>query len=147
MVLEMRKQSMAWMETDYSRDMHFRWKIKWRLVHLSALGIMRATAPNDFYNYIYMMELPKYWQHNFVCFSLLTGKIRSIGVSNFEVPDLQRLLQFAHKPVSVVQNFFDPFYQDRETRNFCTKNSIHYMGYRCVTCFSGFLFYTPYKPL
>ena len=31
MVYEARKQSMAWMETDYSKHMHFRWKIKWRL--------------------------------------------------------------------------------------------------------------------
>ena len=45
---------MAWMETDYSRDMHFQWKMKWWLEHLSALGILRATAPNDFYNYIYI---------------------------------------------------------------------------------------------
>ena len=28
------------METDYSKHMHFRWKIKWRLEHLGALGIM-----------------------------------------------------------------------------------------------------------
>ena len=31
MVSEPRKQSMAWMETDYSKHTHFRWKIKWRL--------------------------------------------------------------------------------------------------------------------
>ena len=40
MVYEARKQSMAWMETDYSKDMYFRWKIKWRLELLGALGIM-----------------------------------------------------------------------------------------------------------
>ena len=34
MVSEARKQSMAWMETDYSKHTHFRWKIKWRLEHL-----------------------------------------------------------------------------------------------------------------
>ena len=31
---------MAWMETDYSKDTHFRWKIKWRLEHLGALRFM-----------------------------------------------------------------------------------------------------------
>ena len=31
---------MAWMETDYSKHTHFRWKIKWRLEHLGTLGIM-----------------------------------------------------------------------------------------------------------
>ena len=45
MVYEMRKQSMAWMEMDYSKHTHFRWKIKWRLEHLSVLGIMGEMAP------------------------------------------------------------------------------------------------------
>ena len=37
---------MAWMETDYSKHTHFRWKIKWWLEHLGALGIMgEITAP------------------------------------------------------------------------------------------------------
>ena len=40
MVSETRKQSMAWMETDYSKHTYFRWKIKWRLEHLGAPGIM-----------------------------------------------------------------------------------------------------------
>ena len=45
MVSEARKQSMAWMETDYSKHTHFRWKVKWRLEHLGALGSMGETAP------------------------------------------------------------------------------------------------------
>ena len=45
MVYEAGKQSMAWMETDYSKDTHFRWKIKWRLEYLSALGVMGEMAP------------------------------------------------------------------------------------------------------
>ena len=34
---------MAWMEMDYSKDTHFRWKIKWRLEHLGVLGIVVET--------------------------------------------------------------------------------------------------------
>ena len=46
LVYEARKQSMAWMETDYSKHSHFRWKIKWRLEHLGMLGIMgEANQP------------------------------------------------------------------------------------------------------
>ena len=45
MVYEARKQSTAWMETTYSKHRHFRWKIKWRLEHLDALGIMGETVP------------------------------------------------------------------------------------------------------
>ena len=33
------------METDYSKHTHFRWKIKWRLEHLGALGIMGEIFP------------------------------------------------------------------------------------------------------
>ena len=44
MVFEKRNQSMAWMETDYSKHTHFRWKIKWRLVCLSVLQLMGETA-------------------------------------------------------------------------------------------------------
>ena len=40
-----KKQLMAWMEADYSKYTHFRWKIKWRLEHLSMLGIMGRTVP------------------------------------------------------------------------------------------------------
>ena len=46
MVSEARKQSMAWMETDYSKHTYFRWKIKWRLEHLGALGTMGEIAPS-----------------------------------------------------------------------------------------------------
>ena len=42
MVSEPRKQSMAWMETDYSKHI---WEIKWRLEYYVALGIMSETAP------------------------------------------------------------------------------------------------------
>ena len=45
MVSEARKQSMARMETDYSKHTYFRWKVKWRLEHLGALGTMDDTAP------------------------------------------------------------------------------------------------------
>ena len=36
---------MAWMETDYSKHTYFRWKKKWRLELLGALGIMGETSP------------------------------------------------------------------------------------------------------
>ena len=48
MVDEARKQSIACMETDYSKHTHFRRKITWRLVHLGALGVMGETVPLTF---------------------------------------------------------------------------------------------------
>ncbi|XP_048580544.1 uncharacterized protein LOC5518642 isoform X4 [Nematostella vectensis] len=57
------------------------------------------------------------------------GKIRSIGVSNFEVKDLKKLKDIAKVPPSAIQNFFTPFYQDKATRQYCKENNIKYMGY------------------
>ena len=45
MVFEVRKQLMAWMETDYSKHTYFRWKVNWWLEHLGMLGTMGETAP------------------------------------------------------------------------------------------------------
>ena len=45
MVSEPRRQSMAWVETDYSKHTYFRLKIKWRLEHVGALGIMGEMIP------------------------------------------------------------------------------------------------------
>ena len=44
MTCELRKQLMAWMEMDYSKHAHFRWKIRWWLEHLGLLGTMGETA-------------------------------------------------------------------------------------------------------
>ena len=60
----------------------------------------------------------------------LPGKVQSIGVSNFEVDDLKRLLDIAKIKPSLVQNLFDPFIQDREVREFCENNNLVYMSYR-----------------
>ena len=40
MFSEPRKQLMAWMEMDYSKHMHFQWKIKWRLEHSGTQRVM-----------------------------------------------------------------------------------------------------------
>ena len=57
------------------------------------------------------------------------GKLRSLGVSNFDVESLEELVQLATVPVSAVQNWFDPFHQDRVVRKFCEKHGIRYIGY------------------
>ena len=57
------------------------------------------------------------------------GKIRSLGVSNFDLIDMRELLNFTKVSVAVVQNWFDPFHQDESVRGFCRKHQIHYMGY------------------
>ena len=62
MVSEPSKQSMARMETDYSKHMHFRWKIKWRLEHLDALGIL--TLMNISLPQFFLLNMNSlHWQH------------------------------------------------------------------------------------
>eukprot|EP00118_Oscarella_pearsei_P004877 m.21620 g.21620 ORF g.21620 m.21620 type:complete len:731 (+) comp28191_c0_seq2:264-2456(+) len=71
------------------------------------------------------------WQESWRALETLQkdGTLRSIGVSNFEEELLQELVDLAKVPVSVVQNWFDPFFQDRNVRRFCRGNGIVYMGY------------------
>ena len=45
MFSEPRKQLMAWMEMDYSKHMHFQWKIKWRLEHCGMQRVMGEMVP------------------------------------------------------------------------------------------------------
>ena len=44
------------------------------------------------------------------------GKIRSLGVSNFYAEDIYELLNWSIEPVSIIQNWFDPFNPDKESR-------------------------------
>ncbi|XP_077998374.1 uncharacterized protein LOC144451416 [Glandiceps talaboti] len=57
------------------------------------------------------------------------GKIRSIGVSNFEVDQLEELMEIAEVPISVVQNWFDILHLDKDVREFCADHNIQYMGF------------------
>ena len=57
-------------------------------------------------------------------------KIGAIGVSNFHLELLQRLvLDDMGARVDVVQNWMDPFHQDREVRAFCAAHGVQYMAY------------------
>ncbi len=60
------------------------------------------------------------------------GIIHSIGVSNFELEDLEVIRNISSVELSVVQNWFDPFNRDDAVREWCSKNSVAYMGYRYV---------------
>ena len=57
------------------------------------------------------------------------GKIRSLGVSNFFLEDMEELVKIATVPVSALQNWFDPFHQDRRLRAFCLEHNIRYIGF------------------
>ena len=66
------------------------------------------------------------------------GRVRSLGVSNFDLEDLEELLQLATVPVSAVQNLFDPFHQAIKMRKFCQEHGIRFIGYSTLgECFCG----------
>lgn len=57
------------------------------------------------------------------------GKIKSIGVCNFLLPELEELLEFAHIQPHFVQMWNDPFHQDKAMVAFCQQHNIVYQAY------------------
>eukprot|EP00968_Pinguiococcus_pyrenoidosus_P020990 scaffold2655_cov105-Pinguiococcus_pyrenoidosus.AAC.1 len=57
------------------------------------------------------------------------GRIRSLGVSNFRVSDLQRLLGFARIPPVVNQVEGHPQLLQPRLRDFCSSSGIQIMSY------------------
>ena len=55
--------------------------------------------------------------------------ISAIGVSNFGEQDLMELLAMANAKVAVVQNWMDPYRQDKRVRDICKEYGIVYMAY------------------
>ena len=52
------------------------------------------------------------------------GSVRAIGVSNFNVEQLDELEKIASLPVSVVQNHFDLFNHDKAVRSWCKERGV-----------------------
>ena len=58
-----------------------------------------------------------------------TRSVQAIGVSNFDVRLLTELLMIANTKPTLVQNWMDPFHQDKEVRKLCDEHGIVYMAY------------------
>jgi alcohol dehydrogenase (NADP+) len=52
------------------------------------------------------------------------GLVKNIGVSNFEIEDLEQLKKVATKPIAVNQFETHPYYQRQELFDYCQANSI-----------------------
>lgn len=57
------------------------------------------------------------------------GRIRSLGVSNFNPEQLEELVNIAQVSPSVVQNYLDPLHQDVNVREKCAQHGIVYTAY------------------
>lgn len=57
------------------------------------------------------------------------GKVRSIGLANFNIKQIERILAIAHIKPAVVQAEVHIYYQQRELIEFCKKNEIIVFAY------------------
>mmetsp|Transcript_19296 Transcript_19296/g.24884 ORF Transcript_19296/g.24884 Transcript_19296/m.24884 type:complete len:342 (-) Transcript_19296:98-1123(-) len=57
------------------------------------------------------------------------NKVKALGASNFDVDLLDLLWSKAKVKPHVVQNWFDPFHQDKAVRAWCDHHSVLYSGY------------------
>lgn len=55
--------------------------------------------------------------------------VANIGVSNFDLLQLHELLEMTNTKVAAIQNWCDPFHQDRDVRAFAREHGIEYMAY------------------
>ena len=59
-----------------------------------------------------------------------SGQVRGIGVSNYTVPQLTELMEYSTTgPPSVLQSEFHPRCHQKESREFCDKHDVQFMGY------------------
>mmetsp|Transcript_49943 Transcript_49943/g.63981 ORF Transcript_49943/g.63981 Transcript_49943/m.63981 type:complete len:400 (+) Transcript_49943:24-1223(+) len=92
------------------------------LLHYSKCFIGVCTK-----NEILKTEAAGGWKSSWVALNELVkaGKVRAIGVSNFHISELQQMNPLPH----MVQNWFDPFHQDRDVLSWCADNNIGYTSY------------------
>ena len=57
------------------------------------------------------------------------GRIRALGVSNFELDQLQELQKIARDGPHVIQNWMDPFHQPRELIEWANQNKVAFTSY------------------
>lgn len=57
------------------------------------------------------------------------GKTRAIGVSNFSIPQLERLLSFARIKPACNQVEAHPWFPQNEMLDFCNRNGIVFVAY------------------
>lgn len=60
---------------------------------------------------------------------LSTGKVRAIGVANFDIKNLEILRQNCKITPAVNQVELHPYLQQRKLKDYCATNGIHVTGY------------------
>jgi len=57
------------------------------------------------------------------------GVVQNIGVSNFDLRQIQELISMSNTKVAAIQNWCDPLHQDKQVREFARRHGIIYMAY------------------
>jgi diketogulonate reductase-like aldo/keto reductase len=98
---------------------------------LGELDLVLIHSPYCWQNHCTEREETHTWQECWRNLETLKseGHIHSIGVSNFDKNHLQQVITFANTQIVAVQNWCDPFHQDKEVRAYAAENGIAYMAY------------------
>jgi len=96
--------------------------IQWAVSHLARVLSNHLTFPDNGYR-----SRKRAWK-NLEALQK-EGKCRYIGVSNYEVPLLQELMEYAEVLPAVNQLEIHPLRQMKEVRKFCEDNGIAVVGY------------------
>lgn len=102
-----------------------------RNFHRDNLDLVLLHAPWCWAGHCTAVEEAAGWETGWNNLMALRSKhnIKAVGVSNFHLELLQRLVIEMGQKVDVVQNWMDPFHQDVEVREFCAEHNIQYMAY------------------
>ena len=96
-----------------------------------SLDVVLLHAPHCWRGSCTQEEESHHWQSAWHTLESLkkSGSISAVGVSNFDTVLLQELLDMTDVKVAVVQNWMDPFNQDRAVRSLAAQHGIAYMSY------------------
>jgi len=84
--------------------------------------------------YLLHWPYPFLWRHQWRKMEDLyfAGKCKAIGVCNFEIPNLKKLLKICRVPPAINQIERHPMFQQQEIVDFCKYNNIQVMAYSPV---------------
>ncbi|KAG0434604.1 Aldose reductase [Dictyocoela muelleri] len=110
------------LKTDYLDLYYIHWPVNFE--NNNGVSVWRNGNP-----VLKTFELEKVYRNmeNFV----KNGKIKSIGVSNFGIGNIRKILEFCEIKPAMLQIEFHPYLQQNELIDFCKQNKI------CITAYSS----------
>ena len=136
MVSEARKQAMAWMETDYSKHTYFRWKVKWRLEHLGALGTMGEMTPLT-YPLQLSVDIMLNWEHSLARLLNFYQLVQSLNCKSFPSPG-----GVPHGYTLIARNFYNLVSKHGQKERI---KLLEYMREQWTFHAKGLWYYLPHK--